>query len=73
MAWYIEYDFKVFNVGKPRKALIALDCPDDFHARAEAVKQAKKDIKQFRLQKPILVWKEEIYRTKRRKPWQKEN
>ena len=67
MAWYIEYDFRQFGIGKPERKYMELNCPDQLGAREKALKQANKDIEQLELQNPMLVWKEKIPKTKRRR------
>ncbi|MCX6744054.1 MAG: hypothetical protein NTX82_00835 [Candidatus Parcubacteria bacterium] len=67
MAWYIEYDFRQFGIGKPERKYMELDCPDKLGARKQALKQALQDIQQLDLQNPQLVWKEKIPNTKRRR------
>lgn len=66
MAWYIEYDFRPFGIGKPERKLLRINCPDNIGARKKALNQALLDIQQLDLKNPQLVWKEALPEAKRR-------
>ncbi len=66
MPWYLEYDFQPFGIGAVQRSVTELDCPDDIGAREKAVKKAHETIASLKLKNPQLVWKEKVFKTKRR-------